>query len=97
MHPTRVLRAAVRARDSPSAVVLHIVDPDSIASASLDLYLETLSVTTASGTKFLRSGGRATLLMDAELAGKVPLLRCGPWVPPSLWNSFWVGCGTNGE
>jgi hypothetical protein len=74
MHPTRVLKAAGLApgtRDPSPAVVLHLVDPDSIASASLDLYLEELAQKEAKGTKFLRSGGRSTLLMDAELATKV--------------------------
>lgn len=74
MHPLRVLKAAGLApgtRDPPPAVVLHLVDADSMASATLDLYLEKLAETTARGTKFLRSGGRSTLLMNAELAKKV--------------------------
>lgn len=77
MHPHRVLKAAGLAsqRDCASAVVLHLVDPDSLSSASLDLYLEALAVTHR-GTKFLRSSGRATLLLDAEVAGKfLPLLK----------------------
>jgi hypothetical protein len=72
MHPGRVLKAAGlgdRARDPPQAVVLHLVDADSMASASLDLYLEKLAAETP-GTIFLRSGGRSTLLMDSALAAK---------------------------
>jgi hypothetical protein len=74
MHPARVLKAAglvPGTRDPPPAVVLHLVDADSMASATLDLYLEKLAGTTARGTKFLRSGGRSVLLMDADLAKKV--------------------------
>jgi hypothetical protein len=74
MHPARVLKAAglvPGTRDPPPAVVLHLVDADSMASATLDMYLEKLAVTTAKGTKFLRSGGRSVLLMDADLAKKV--------------------------
>ena len=105
MHPTRILRAAglgERKRNDEieiaPAVVIHLVDPESVASASLDLFLEELAGTGGSedfnknirgnqnhtfvgtkahyfnlapGTKFMRSGGRATLLMDADLAGKV--------------------------
>lgn len=70
MHPNRVLRAAGLGGTNPSpAVVLHLVDPDSMASASLDLCLEKLAETFR-GTKFLRSGGRSVLLMDAEMAQK---------------------------
>lgn len=70
MHPTRVLKAAgLASRDPTPGVVLHLVDPDSIGSASLDLYLEKLAETNK-GTKFLRAGGRSTLLMDAALATK---------------------------
>ena len=46
MHPGRVLRAAGLGAGTPSpAVVLHLVDPDSTASASLDLCLEELAET----------------------------------------------------
>jgi hypothetical protein len=73
MHPNRVLKAAglasSRKDESLPAVVLHLVDADSLASASLDLYLETLAASYP-GTKFMRSGGRATLLMNAELANQ---------------------------
>ncbi len=57
--------------DNPvPAVVLHLVDPDSRASASLDLCLERLAVHYR-GTKFLRAGGHSTtLLLDAELAAR---------------------------
>jgi hypothetical protein len=74
MHPARVLKAAGLApgtRDPPPAVVLHLVDPNSIASASLDIVLEKLAETSARGTKFLRSGGRATLLLNSGLSSKV--------------------------
>ena len=52
----------------PPAVVLHLVDPDSMASASLDVYFEERLAKEYPGTVFLRSGGRSTLLMDAPLA-----------------------------
>ena len=91
MHPSRILRAAGLGEKKKNetgiapAVVVHLVDPESVASASLDLFLEELAgsaeVTPSSkssnfrnlgrGTKFMRSGGRSTLLMDAELATKV--------------------------
>ena len=72
MHPTRVLKAAGLAKSKlpPHAVVLHLVDPDSYASARLDLILEDLAHIYR-GTKFMRSGGRSTLLLDAELAKQV--------------------------
>jgi hypothetical protein len=77
MHPNRVLKAAGLGGTTPShAVVLHLVDPDSMASATLDLCLEGLA-TTFRGTKFLRSGGRSVLLMDAEMA-KESLPRLKP-------------------
>ncbi|CAB9497304.1 expressed unknown protein [Seminavis robusta] len=95
MHPSRVLRAAGLGDGNKNkrqdvgfapAVVLHLVDPESIASASLDLLLEDLAgmnthnnshhqnsryAAAAKGTKFMRSGGRSTLLMDADLAARV--------------------------
>jgi hypothetical protein len=50
-------------------VVLHLVDPDSVASTSLDYYLETELAGENLGTVvFLRSDGRLTLLMDSALA-----------------------------
>ena len=72
MHPTRVLKAAGLAKSKlpPHAVVLHLVDPDSYASARLDLILEDLA-RIYRGTKFMRSGGRSTLLLDAALAKQV--------------------------
>ena len=74
LHPTRVLKAAglgdSKARQPPSAVVLHLVDPDSLASASLDYFLESKLAPETKGTIFLRSGGRSTLLLDATLARK---------------------------
>jgi hypothetical protein len=82
IHPRRVLTVAgLNAPSSqshtspPPAVVLHLVDADSMASASLDLYLEQLA-RRYRGTMFLRSSGRATLLLDAALAGKsLPMFR----------------------
>jgi hypothetical protein len=76
LHPARVLKAAglgMRSTSSsgripPPAVVLHLLDPDSKASASLDYYFESELSQENPGTVFLRSGGRATLLMDAALA-----------------------------
>eukprot|EP00429_Kryptoperidinium_foliaceum_P004688 CAMPEP_0176009164 /NCGR_PEP_ID=MMETSP0120_2-20121206/4113_1 /TAXON_ID=160619 /ORGANISM="Kryptoperidinium foliaceum, Strain CCMP 1326" /LENGTH=379 /DNA_ID=CAMNT_0017341959 /DNA_START=23 /DNA_END=1162 /DNA_ORIENTATION=+ len=74
LHPSRVLKAAGLAanpaRSPPPAVVLHLVDPDSIASASLDYYLESELAAKHPGTIFMRSGGRSTLLMDAPIAQK---------------------------
>lgn len=71
-HPTRVLKAAGLganpSRTPPPAVVLHLVDPDSISSASLDYFLETSLASKHPGTIFMRSGGRSTLLMDAGIA-----------------------------
>jgi hypothetical protein len=71
LHPGRVLKAAGlgdrTARDPPHAVVLHLVDPDSTQSASLDLYLETLAKE-CGGTVFCRSGGRSTLLLDSDIS-----------------------------
>lgn len=90
LHPSRILRAAGLGHQqmgnnemagARAPAVVHLVDPDSIASASLDLFLESLAGCDADnnkryhgvarGTKFLRSGGRSTLLMDADLATKV--------------------------
>ena len=74
IHPTRVLKVAglgmeiSSGRTRPPAVVLHLVDPDSTASASLDYYLETELANEYPGTVFLRSEGRSTLLMDAGRA-----------------------------
>jgi hypothetical protein len=77
LHPGRVLKAAGlgenKSRQPPPAVVLHLVDPDSIASASLDYYLETSLAPQTPGTVFMRSGGRSTLLMDAAVAQKTAL------------------------
>jgi hypothetical protein len=82
LHPIRVLKAAGlhmnnttrsssisrSSSQSPPAVVLHLVDPDSLTSATLDYFLETHLTQRNPGTVFLRSGGRSTLLMDADLA-----------------------------
>jgi hypothetical protein len=78
MHPSRALRAAGlgETRSPAPAVVLHLFDPDSTASASMDLYLERVAETRYKGTKFMRSDGRATLMMDADMAKRVlPRLR----------------------
>lgn len=74
LHPGRVLKAAGLANNParlpPPAVVLHLVDPDSVASASLDYFLQGQLAAQHPGTIFVRSGGRSTLLMDAPLAQK---------------------------
>ncbi len=74
LHPTRVLKAAGlganTTRTPPPAVVLHLVDPDSITSASLDYFLENEMASKHPGTMFMRSGGRSTLLLDANIAQK---------------------------
>lgn len=83
VHPARVLKAAGLGtttaggvissstnRIPPPAVVLHLVDPESTASASLDYFLEKTLASANPGTVFLRSGGRSTLLMDPSLAQK---------------------------
>ena len=79
LHPKRVLKAVGLASSSndrgsarapPHAAVLHLVDPDSMTSASLDLYLEQTLSQQYPGTIFVRSGGRSTLLMDSELASR---------------------------
>ena len=79
LHPNRVLRIAGLGRDAskskgipppPQAVVLHLVDPDSMASASLDYYIEKELGKECPGTMFVRSGGRSVLLMDPALAKK---------------------------
>ena len=74
LHPVRVLKAAglgdKKTRQPPPAVVLHLVDPDSLASASLDYFLETKLAAENKGTIFLRSAGRSTLLMDSALSQK---------------------------
>jgi hypothetical protein len=80
LHPMRILQAAGLASANSSqqqqyetAVVLHLVDPDSTASAQLDLYLEHFTTSqhyAARGTKFLRAIGKLTLLFNADLANK---------------------------
>mmetsp|Transcript_1861 Transcript_1861/g.4460 ORF Transcript_1861/g.4460 Transcript_1861/m.4460 type:complete len:358 (+) Transcript_1861:99-1172(+) len=73
LHPNRVLKAAglgaTEAEHKPP-VVLHLVDPDSDVSAALDLFLETLSQSYR-GTKFMRSWGRSTLLLNGDFATNV--------------------------
>jgi hypothetical protein len=97
MHPNRVLKAAglasSRKDESLPAVVLHLVDADSLASASLDLYLETLAASYP-GTKFMRSGGRATLLMNAELASQA-LPKLLPDVDPPVLVAVRDGIAVN--
>jgi hypothetical protein len=75
MHPVRVLRAAGLGGAPSPAEMVYFLDPDSMASASLDLLLETLAEKYR-GTKFLRSRGRSVLLMDSEVVQNVlPRLR----------------------
>ena len=87
LHPTRVLRIGGLGRDAakskgvpppPQAVVLHLVDPESITSASLDYYIEKELAPQCPGTMFLRSGGRSVLSMDSDLARKS--------LPPNVLN-----------
>lgn len=81
LHPNRVLRIAGLGRNAaetrkssipppPQAVVLHLVDPDSLASASLDYFIENELANEYPGTMFMRSGGRSVILMDDSLAKK---------------------------
>ena len=81
VHPKRVLRIAGLGRDAaknrdsslpppPQAVVLHLYDPESVASASLDYFLEDELAKDYPGTIFLRSVGRSVLAMDSSLAQK---------------------------
>lgn len=81
LHPTRVLRIAGLGRNAaesrksstpppPQAVVLHLVDPDSVASASLDYFIENELAKEYPGTMFMRSGGRSVVLLDSALAQK---------------------------
>ena len=63
MHPLRVLRTAGLLHTDEGAVVLHLFDPTSDMSASLDLVLEKHAIH-YKGTKFLRSDGRAVLKMN---------------------------------
>ena len=69
LHPNRVLRIAGLGRNAaqsrkaalpppPRAVVLHLVDEDSEASASLDYFLEKELAKEYPGTMFLRSNHR---------------------------------------
>jgi hypothetical protein len=76
-HPARLLHAAGlgmggirgnRAAAVPPAAVVHLYDPDSVMCANLDLYLEEIAEHTYKGTKFMRSNGRSTLAMNADLA-----------------------------
>lgn len=72
MHPQRALKASL----SASFAVLHLVDPDSIASASLDVFLEDSLASKNPGTKFVRTGGRSCLLLEQTLASKhLPRLK----------------------
>lgn len=83
IHPQRILSIAGLLHSNQSAmiepppyVVMHLVDADSIGSASLDLYLEVLA-TKFRGTMFVRSSGRATLLLnDTNIINTVlPMFR----------------------
>jgi hypothetical protein len=74
MHPRRVLRAAGLApgtRNPPFAVIVHLFDPESIASASLDIHLESIAPKLGRGTKFMSSNGRSVLNMDHSLASRI--------------------------
>lgn len=74
MHPSRILRAAGLApgtRDPPFAVVVHLFDPESVSSPSLDLHLESIAPKLGRGTKFMSSCGRSVLTMDRSLASRV--------------------------
>ena len=81
LHPNRVLKIAGLGRKMagnkkssfpppPSAVVLHLVDAESVASASLDYFIESELAHQYPGTMFVRSGGRSVLLMNSKLAQK---------------------------
>ena len=84
IHPQRILSIAglfhsnqrTTIVEPPPYVVMHLVDADNIGSASLDLYLEVLA-TKFRGTMFVRSSGRATLLLnDANIIDSVlPMFR----------------------
>lgn len=78
-HPQRVLHAAGlgmggirgnRAAAIPPAVVVHLYDPESELSGSLDLCLEKLGET-YKGTKYVRANGRATLSLNDALVKEV--------------------------
>jgi len=75
LHPSRVLKVAgilgpketsSNARTPPPAVVLHLMDADSLASASLDYYIEKTLAPANMGTMFLRAPGRGTLQWNAD-------------------------------
>ena len=77
MHPRRVLKAAglggggkTRLPNPPRFVVLHLMDPESSLSAELDLFLEKLALNYV-GTKFFRSYGQNTLLLNPVLCKSV--------------------------
>mmetsp|Transcript_17764 Transcript_17764/g.44320 ORF Transcript_17764/g.44320 Transcript_17764/m.44320 type:complete len:391 (-) Transcript_17764:62-1234(-) len=81
LHPNRVLRIAGLGRSAadsrksyvpppPTAAVVHLVDAESTASASLDYFIENELAKEYPGTMFMRSGGRSVILMDSELAQK---------------------------
>mmetsp|Transcript_3135 Transcript_3135/g.4236 ORF Transcript_3135/g.4236 Transcript_3135/m.4236 type:complete len:393 (+) Transcript_3135:98-1276(+) len=84
MHPTRSLKAAgltQGTRDPPPFVVVHLFDGLSSACALLDLYLEELAQQMR-GTKFIRSDGRMTFVLEASLVQKaLPRLRVDSDVP----------------
>jgi hypothetical protein len=73
MHPTRVLKVAglsatpATSRIPPVSVFVHLYDPDSLASASLDLYFEHTLAVHYPGTMFLRSDGRSTTKVERDL------------------------------
>lgn len=81
LHPSRVLRIAGLGRNAaesrksstpppPLAVVLHMFDANSMASASLDYFFENKLAKEYPGTMFMRSDGRSVVLKDSSLAQK---------------------------
>ena len=77
LHPSRVLQVAgiagpkqtnqtFSSRLPPPAVVLHLLDADSLSSASLDYYIEKTLAPANMGTIFLRAPGRGTLQWNAD-------------------------------
>eukprot|EP00586_Coscinodiscus_wailesii_P016968 CAMPEP_0172511948 /NCGR_PEP_ID=MMETSP1066-20121228/240528_1 /TAXON_ID=671091 /ORGANISM="Coscinodiscus wailesii, Strain CCMP2513" /LENGTH=328 /DNA_ID=CAMNT_0013291531 /DNA_START=348 /DNA_END=1333 /DNA_ORIENTATION=+ len=73
MHFARVLYAAGLGMQSfkPYAAVIHLYDPESMASGRLDLLLEGERISDVyRGTKFMRASGRSVLMLNKELVSK---------------------------
>jgi hypothetical protein len=80
LHPSRVFKVAgmylnsleqkssssTRRRIPPSRCVVHLIDPHSMASASLDLFFERDLAPKMRGTLFVRSDGRSALRLHLE-------------------------------